>query len=374
MKRVINLAVCAVVAFTACKKEEGCMNPKASNYNEDAEKDDGSCLYDTVAIYTIPATYSFNDVSYSGQTARLKILNLLSNSVNAASPTNKVNYADLEAIYKNTSASLFGSSKDLYSKTYATDQQYFLDLLTSIDTSSNNGSGFMEGSYYVNSDGIEIDQLVQKGLMGAVLYYQATSKYLENISVDDNTNPGGTEATDMEHHFDEAFGYFGAPINFNENTVTGDANFETNANFWGKYTISRNSKLNNLDILFDAFKAGRAAISNQDYTARDAAIVTIRTEWEKVVASSVVHYINEIKSDLSQGLIDKKYHHWAEGKGFSMCLRYNVAKLISSSDLTVLESSFGSLPGDVTSPSDFDNALVIIKNTYEFTDAQMADF
>lgn len=362
------------IAFTACKKKEGCTTITATNYDEEAKKDDGSCVYEEDNSYTVPDTYEFNDVRYSGQTARLQILDLLSDDVNAASTTNAVSYSDLESVYKNTVGTLFGSSKDLYSKTYAADQQYFLDLLTTIDTSSTNGSGFMEGAYYVTADGVEIDQLIQKGLMGAVLYYQATSDYLENLGLDDNTNSGGTEATDMEHHFDEAFGYFGIPTNFNDQSVTGDADFVANANFWGKYTISRNSGLNNLDTIFKAFRTGRAAISNKDYDTRDAAVRTIRTEWEKVAAASVVHYINDVKADMTAGNTDKKYHHWAEGKGFSMCLRYNVSKLISSTDLLTVEAAFGNKPDDVSTSGDFDDALTIIKNTYGFTDTQMTSF
>ena len=33
-----------VLFSSSCRKEEGCMNPSAINYNPDAEEDDGSCL------------------------------------------------------------------------------------------------------------------------------------------------------------------------------------------------------------------------------------------------------------------------------------------------------------------------------------------
>ena len=34
-----------ILVFSGCKKEEGCTDPAAINYNPEAEKDDGSCTY-----------------------------------------------------------------------------------------------------------------------------------------------------------------------------------------------------------------------------------------------------------------------------------------------------------------------------------------
>ena len=34
-----------VLSFASCKKEEGCIDPKAYNFNSNAEIEDGSCLY-----------------------------------------------------------------------------------------------------------------------------------------------------------------------------------------------------------------------------------------------------------------------------------------------------------------------------------------
>ena len=45
MKKYLYLILAVSVIFTSCKKEEGCSDELATNYNIDAEKDDGSCIF-----------------------------------------------------------------------------------------------------------------------------------------------------------------------------------------------------------------------------------------------------------------------------------------------------------------------------------------
>lgn len=45
MKKYLYLILAVSVIFTSCKKEEGCSDELATNYNVDAEKDDGSCIF-----------------------------------------------------------------------------------------------------------------------------------------------------------------------------------------------------------------------------------------------------------------------------------------------------------------------------------------
>ena len=71
----------------------------------------------------------------------------------------------------------------------------------------------------MDANGIEYTQLIEKGLMGAVFYYQITNVYLGDGKMDvdnaDQVDPdNGKYYTTMEHHWDEAFGYFSDAVDF----------------------------------------------------------------------------------------------------------------------------------------------------------------
>ena len=59
MKKLLYTLLAVSFIFTACKKEEGCTDPIASNYNADAEENDNSCTYSIIGVWT-PNSMSIN--------------------------------------------------------------------------------------------------------------------------------------------------------------------------------------------------------------------------------------------------------------------------------------------------------------------------
>jgi len=53
MKKLLYLFLVLPLIFSSCKKEEGCIDSQATNYNADAEEDDGSCLYSLVGLWNL---------------------------------------------------------------------------------------------------------------------------------------------------------------------------------------------------------------------------------------------------------------------------------------------------------------------------------
>ena len=125
--------------------------------------------------------------------------------------------------------------------------------------------------------------------MGAVFMYQALNVYFGTGKMDvDNTTAvdpaNGLYYTLMEHHFDEAFGYFGVSTDFPSTPAT---------DFWGKYCMAQNTTLNSNTDIMSNFRMGRAAITGKQYADRDAAIAAIRAEWEQISAFQALTYIDQ---------------------------------------------------------------------------------
>lgn len=334
----LGLIVAASSTIVSCKKK-GCTDPEATNYSEEAKKDDGSCQYaDETPTYTIPTTYVFTDdsgnntVDYSGQTERLNQLREMVLLMKSGT-TGVVDAQDLKDMFANTNGNgngnfTFSSTKQLKDKCFSLDQTMFEDWMDDLAlasqsfaaAASNGQAGVLTtgtSTYLFDENGREPLQFVEKGLMGAVFMYQALNVYFGpgKMDVDNSTAidaAGGKYYTAMEHHFDEAFGYFGVATNF-PTVIPND--------FWGKYCNSQNAALNCNADMMNNFLKGRAAISNNVLADRDAAILALRKEWEDISANQAISYLNQAIA--SFGSDDAKFLHvLAEAYAFAWNIRY----------------------------------------------------
>ena len=298
---------------------------------------------DPTPVLEIPTEYNFENVSYSGQTQRLDMFTELKSYMTTSRTGGQLDADVLQAMFANDASApwtkTYDASKQLRSKTLSSVQTQFDDLLTELAaasqstvTGSDGVSGVIQStdgakSYLVGDDGLDHAQVFEKGLMGACLYYQATSVYMgpDRMDVDNETIEPG-EGTEMEHHWDEAFGYFGVPTDFPANT--------DNLSFWGNYSNNRNAILESNQKLMDALLKGRAAISEKDLTIRDEAIAEARAEWELISVGSALHYLNSGISNFDDMAL--RSHALSEGIGFIYSLQFNTAQKITNAQVNDL--------------------------------------
>ncbi len=324
-----------------------------------------SCSDDAVGPYggiEIPNSYTFSrngvsSVDFGGQTARLKMLNEMGEKFTiAATNGSLLDASELTNMYSNTnnafsSAELNNSGKNIKSKT-ASSADYFSSflgggsstekaavqamfenqfILGAEASQGNPASAGVAGSYLDGSkmrlfaaNGLEPQQILLKGMMGAMMMDQISNQYLSTLKLDggsnviENTNKvlsADGNFTTMEHYWDEAYGY-----------VYGADNATTNSKkFWSSYIdqVNADSDFNTVSNDVDlAFRAGRAAIVANDYSGRNQQIVRIQEKLALVAAVRAVYYLQEGKGKLVEDNGAKAFHALSEGYGFIMSLRY----------------------------------------------------
>jgi len=305
--------------------------------------------------YAVPTTYNFENASYGGQVDRINMLAELETYMKVANEGGVVDATIAKAMFANEAYTWTSEAfteaqptKQLKSKTFD-DQQEVIEALideladlsvTGTLTTSANG----EKTYLFNESGFEPIQLISKGIMGACFYYQGTSVYLSDAKMDVDNNVDALEEgayTDMQHHFDESFGYFGAPVELAISNTEGGIS-------WAKYAKKTiNGGLSTIDNLMqDGFILGRAAINNEDYTTRDEAIGTIRAEWEMIPVSAALHYLNGAIEDVADDAL--RNHQLSEAIAFISALKYNTEASITATDVDAIIAELGTNLYEVT--------------------------
>ncbi|MFT6097035.1 MAG: hypothetical protein ACJAVQ_001950 [Nonlabens sp.] len=325
-----------------------------------------SCDNDDEASITnnviAPATYSFernseSSVAYSGQTTRIKMADelaaaLLDDSLDEVSID--AMFAHVEGANNFSDAFLNASDKSVRSKVAAS-TDFFAANSTDATAIKSEFDGFIAaqandvfpfwnntatagvagqlqeaggGSVrYMGPKGLEYDQAFVKGLIGSLMVDQMLNNYLSTAVLDggdyrvDNDNDLvaiGKPYTDMEHKWDEAFGYlYGAEVDATSPVLNVDQ-------YLNKYLNRVESSPNFNGIaatIYDAFKLGRAAIVAKNYDVRDQQADIIKEEVSNIIGIRAVYYLQVAQNFLAA---DKAtaFHDLSEGYGFIYSLQF----------------------------------------------------
>ena len=305
-----------------------------------------------------PSTYVFerggeSTVNYDGQITRLMQADELYSALNDASSTE----AALDLMFGGDGSAsagfanedLNGTSKLIRSKTSAlansaTNRPIFDGWIT--DFSDNVVPNFtgdaLDGTagaittgtstYQVNAQGQELDQLFFKSLIGAFTLDQIINNYITPSQLDSGTrrdeNTAGTleegdPYTTMEHKWDEGFGYLYGQVADVTLNFGLPAEGEATGNLLMKYfqKVENTFEPGIAERVYNAFIAGRHAITIADYDARDAAATTIKTELSKVIGYYAIYYLNDYlaKSGVNAA---KAHHSLSEAYGFMFSLQF----------------------------------------------------
>lgn len=321
------------------------------------EKESNDCMCSLEQ--PLPETYDFENVDHSGQDQRLDMLSEIASYVKSSNNGDPIDANRVFNMLTNTgytwsNPELAGATKQIADKMDSDGGQAIGGWINELETisqapatGSNGTAGLVQSNsgtkqYLFNENGYELGQLIEKGSMGALAYYQATSVYLSDAKMDvDNETVEPGKGTAMQHHWDEAFGYWGVPSNFGSAGFTYDNTAEYHR-FWAKYTNAVNGTLNVNSKLMNAFIRGREAITTRDYTSRDQAIAEVRDTWELVSAAMAIHYLNGAKADIADDAL--RNHQLSEAMGFIWSLQFNPTQKISDVEVQdILTNHFSNL-------------------------------
>jgi hypothetical protein len=333
----------------------------ATNFSCSNDDDSGS------VTPTAPSTYAFerngvSTVSYGGQTTRLNQADELYAALNSKNLDNSprtFTEQELDLMFGGddsgfsagfANGALNGTTKLIRSKTSAmsnsaTNRPIFDGWITDFSenvvpnftgTASDGTAGEIRtgDSYYqVNAQGQELDQLFFKSLIGAFALDQIINNYITPSQLDSGTrrdeNTAGTleegdPYTTMEHKWDEGFGYLYGQVADVTMNFGLPANGEATGNLLMKYfkKVEEIYEPGIAETVYNAFIAGRHAITISDYDARDAAATIIKTELSKVIGYYSINYLKDYIVKAGEGNAAKAHHSLSEAYGFMFSLQF----------------------------------------------------
>jgi hypothetical protein len=338
---------------------------------------------DTPGPLEIPDTYdgsAFASNAATELTVTSQLSSLTSAIKEGRDPANTVAADDLNTLFTTGTPSLADVTTDYYQTLV---EGWFPEIEAAsgntydVDNAPN-GEGGVLGGYLLEENGLELEQMVEKGMFGAALYNHAVTLMSGEI----------TEATS-----DQLIAIFGANPSF-PNSDDGDQHSNPDA-FLAKYAARRdpNDGTGYYTTMRDAFIKLQAAVkAGEDYNPeRDEALETIKDTWEKANAATVINYlyaaIDKLSGNPDNATIGSALHSYSEGVGFlhgwkSVDQNYRLISDAQIDEILVLmnapagqtPSSYLLFQDSFNELAELEDAISELQDVYGFTAAQLESF
>jgi len=268
---------------------------------------------------------------------------------------------------------------------------------------------------FLSASGVDHQQLLEKYLLGAVAFSQGCDDYLDDgtpgkgILSDNVVQVEGKPFTELEHAWDEGFGYFGAARAFATQSVAdnvvgfvdangdGSADWLSEVNYGHARTAAQRDDSSATGTSFGldavtAFVEGRRLITAAAGPLSATQLDTLRSlrgtieqNWERALAATAIRYINDIVVELGAEPATYSFvNHtklWSELKGVLLALQFNPRSPMLVDGAVRLREAHGFIGDDapVIDRAGFAAAVVdftalrdLLQVTYAFDDADVA--
>ncbi|MBC7653252.1 MAG: DUF4856 domain-containing protein [Oligoflexus sp.] len=290
--------------------------------------------------------------------------NIYANIGNPFTAAYTSNFSTLNAIGFNlksfTAASFSTSEANTVRQKIETDLTANAALVNSLSVIASNGVAGKLGTYMVDSKGIEVAQVIQKGLIGAFQIDYINNVLLSaGLNADNSKLVDGKNYTQLEQNWDQAYGV----LTTNSIYLAGSTDAVRGTTEFGLGSYVWEFNKTNYSNIYLAFLKGRAAIVNNDRAELEKQALFIRTQFEIAIANSALGYLTKWGTSTTDAA---RAHAISEGLGFIYSLRfcktYTADSKFSDDILTAL---IGSTNGfwDLTS-SKTSTASVAIKTKF----------
>jgi len=245
---------------------------------------------------------------------------------------------------------------------------------------------------HVTPTGLDVRELIQKFLVGAIAFHQAADDYLDDAQADKGIRVSNLAPTDpnvrftaLEHHWDEAFGYFGAAVDYADYTDEelaakggrathakgyADSDSDGAIDLSSEFNFGHSTNLAKRDLgalaggetdfskeAVEGFLRGRAIIhaaAGRELTETEFTDLLVERDrainaWEKGIAATALHYVNDTLIEMAK-FGTESYSFvthakvWSELKGFALALQFNPRSPMSREDFGELHGKIGDRP------------------------------